>query len=77
MTDVYFHCSESGRVLGTTRGVAIDDLVEAIAHADRIVRAYVMTPSAEDWRNWVLHATDELGGELFTVPFASVVGKLH
>jgi hypothetical protein len=36
-----------------------------------------MTANAEDWRNWVLHATDELGEELFTVPFASVVGKLH
>jgi hypothetical protein len=77
MTDVYFHCTDDGCVLGTTRGVAIDGLVEAFEHADRIVRSYVMTASAEDWRNWVLHATDELGGELFTVPFASVLGKLH
>jgi hypothetical protein len=36
-----------------------------------------MTANAEDWRNWVLHATDELGNEIFAVPFASVVGKLH
>ena len=77
MTDVYFHCTDDGRVLSTTRGVAIDRLAEALDHADRIVRSYVMTASTEDWRNWVLYATDELGGELFTVPFASVLGKLH
>lgn len=77
MTDVYFHCTDDGFALGFTRGVAIDGLCEAFEHADRIVRSYVTTVSAEDWRNWVLHATDELGGELFTVPFASVIGKLH
>ena len=36
-----------------------------------------MMASAEDWRGWVLYATDELGEEIFTVPFASVLGKLH
>jgi hypothetical protein len=77
MTDVYFHCTDDGYMLGRRRGVAIDGLTEAFEHADRIVRSYVMTPGAEDWRNWVLHATDEIGAELFTVPFASVLGKLH
>jgi hypothetical protein len=36
-----------------------------------------MTPSVEDWRSWILHVTDELGDELFYVPFVSVLGKLH
>jgi hypothetical protein len=41
------------------------------------VRRPVMTPSVEDWRSWILHVTDELGDELFYVPFVSVLGKLH
>ena len=77
MTNVYFHCSDHEYVLAPRRGVRIDNLVEACEHAERLVRSYVMSASAEDWRNWVLHATDELGGELFSVPFASVVGRLH
>jgi hypothetical protein len=36
-----------------------------------------MTPGAEDWRNWVLHVTDEFGEEIFALPFASVLGKPH
>ena len=77
MTDVYFHCTDDGHVMFARRGVAIEGLAEAVAHADRLVRAYVMTANSEDWRNWTLYATDELGGELFTMPFASVLGKLH
>jgi hypothetical protein len=41
------------------------------------MRALVMAPGAEDWRSWVLHVSDDLGDELFEVPFASVVGRLH
>jgi hypothetical protein len=77
MTDIYFHCSDDEHMMMARHPVAIDGLVEAIAHADRLVRSYVMTAAAEDWRSWVLYATDELGSELFTVPFASVLGRLH
>ena len=42
-----------------------------------LVRAMLMKPNTEDWRGWELRATDEFGGEIFTVPFASVLGKLH
>jgi hypothetical protein len=77
MPDVYFHCSDNQHVMAAKRGIAIDSLVEACEQAHRIVRSWVMAANAEDWRNWVLHATDELGEELFTVPFASVVGRLH
>jgi hypothetical protein len=77
MTNVYFHCSDDERVFPARRGVTTDSLVEACEHAERLVRSYLMTPSAEDWRSWVLHATDELGGELFSLSFASIVGKPH
>ena len=74
MTDVYFHCPDDGQVLSATRDVAI---VVPFEHADRIVRSYVMMASVEGWRNFVLDATDDLGSEIFSVPFASVLGKLH
>ena len=41
------------------------------------MRALVMAPGTEDWRGWVLHVSDDLGEEIFEVPFASVVGRLH
>jgi hypothetical protein len=62
--------------LSDDRGAAMD-LAEAREHAEGLVRRPVMTPSVEDWRSWILHVTDELGDELFYVPFASVLGKLH
>jgi len=78
MTDVYFHCTDDDHLLMAEHAVAIGGgLFEAFEHADRLVRAYVNTVGPEDWRGWVLHATDELGEELFTVPFASILGKLH
>ncbi|MCA6121539.1 hypothetical protein J6500_06410 [Bradyrhizobium sp. WSM 1704] len=76
MSAVYFHCSDEQHVLLDRNGAAMD-LAEARVHAERLVRSYVMTPSAEDWRNWVLHVTDDLGDELFELPFAAVLGELH
>jgi hypothetical protein len=73
MTEVSFHCSTDDHVLIDERGAAMDP-AEAREHAEGLVRRPVMTPSVEDWRSWILHASDELGDE---VPFASVLGKLH
>lgn len=77
MTEVYFHCSDADHDLIDRRGIAVADLSEAFAHADGLVRAMLMEPNTEDWRGWELRATDELGCEIFTLPFASVLGKLH
>jgi hypothetical protein len=76
MADVYFHCSDAEHIFIDRRGAAVD-LSEAFVHAERLVRAMVMSPNTEDWREWVLHATDELGDELFALPFTAVLGKLH
>ena len=76
MSAVYFHCSDEQHVLLDRNGAAMD-LAEARLHAERLVRSYVMTPSVEDWRNWVLHVTDDLGDELFELPFTAVLGELH
>jgi hypothetical protein len=32
-------------------------------------------PNSEDWRSWILHVSDDLGDELFIVPFAFALGK--
>ncbi|MBV8927168.1 MAG: hypothetical protein JOZ74_17530 [Bradyrhizobium sp.] len=77
MTDVFFHCSDDEHVLIDRSGAAIKDWVEACEHAERLVRSYIMTANAEDWRNWVVHVTDERGDEIFALPFTSVLGRPH
>lgn len=76
MTEVYFHCSNAEHVVFDRRGAAMD-LAEARDHANGLVRWLLMTPGSEDWRDWTVHVTDELGDEIFSVPFTSVLGKLH
>jgi hypothetical protein len=77
MAQVYFHCSNSERALIDRRGAVVGDLVEARDHATRVVRSLVTSMSPEDWRDWVLHVSDDLDEEIFVVPFASVLGKPH
>jgi hypothetical protein len=76
MTQVYFHCSNAKEVLVDRCGAVVDDLAEARDHAACVVRS-TMARSLEDWRGWVLHVNDDLGEELFVVPFAFVLGKPH
>jgi len=76
MTELYFHCSDDEHVLIDENGAAMD-LAEAHEQAERLVRSLIMSPSVEDWRSWVLHVTDELGDEIFIVPFAHLLGRLH
>jgi hypothetical protein len=77
MTEVFFNCSSPGHILRDRRGLAVSDLSEAYAEAKGFVRSLLMTPTAEDWRGWELRVTDELGCEIFAIPFASVLGKAH
>lgn len=75
MTHVYFHCFNSEEVLVDRRGAMVDDLVEARDRAASVVRSLTMACDLEDWRSWVLHVNDDLGEELFVVPFAFILGK--
>lgn len=77
MTQIYFHCSSTERVMIDRCGSAVEDLVEAREHAALVVRSLIMTPGEEDWRGWVLHVSDDDGEEIFSVPFASELGKPH
>jgi hypothetical protein len=77
MAQVYFHCSNSRAVRVDRFGAAVSDLAEARDHAACMVRALIMEKSAEDWRDWVVHVSDDFNDEIFAVPFSSVLGKPH
>ena len=51
------------------------DLAEAREHATRVVQSFTDELSLEDWRDSVMHVSDDQGDELFVVPFAFVLGK--
>jgi hypothetical protein len=71
MTQVYFHCSNTKKVFVDRRGAVVDDLAEARDHATRVVQSFTNERSLEDWRDWVLHVSDDQGDELFIVPSRS------
>lgn len=77
MAQVYFHYSNPRGALIDRRGADVDDLAEARDCATRFVQSLITAPSTEDWRNWILHVSDEQGEEIFVVPFAFVLGKPH
>jgi hypothetical protein len=57
--------------------VAVSDLAEARDYAACVVRSLIMENSAQDWRGWVVHVSDDFDEEIFEVPFSSVLGKPH
>ncbi len=77
MAQVYFHCTNTEGVWIDRRGAAVGDLAEAREHAALVVRSLIMAPTQEDWRDWVMHVSDDLDEEIFSVPFASLLGKPH
>ena len=77
MTQVYFHCSSSREVRVDESGMAVSDLAEARDYAACVVRSLIMENSAQDWRDWVVHVSDDFDDELFVLPFARVLGKAH
>jgi hypothetical protein len=74
---VYFHCSNTERVLVDRCGMSVVDLMEAIEEATNLIRLRIAEPSLQDWRDWTLHVSDEAGEEIFALPFTSVLGKSH
>jgi hypothetical protein len=77
MTQVYFHRSTTKKVFLDHHGAVVNDLAEARDHATRLVESFTNERSLEDWRDWVLHVSDDQGDELFVVPFVFVLGKPH
>jgi hypothetical protein len=77
MVHVYFHCSNAEQVLVDKSGADVEDLVEAHERATRVVQGFLTRPGPHDWRTWTLKVSDEEGEEIFLMPFASVLGRLH
>jgi hypothetical protein len=77
MTQVYFHCSNADEVLIDRRGAAVLNLSEARDHAARVMQSLISAETADDWREWVLHVADDLGEEIFALPFADVLGPMQ
>ncbi len=77
MAQVYFHCSGPRQVLMDQRGADVGDLTEAREYAARVVQSLITIPNSEDWRQWSLQVRDDLGGEIFVVPFVSILGQPH
>jgi len=77
MTQVYFHCSTGDDVLLNYAEGEVADMAEAREWAALMVRALLETHGPEDWRDWMLHISDDLGEELFALPFTAVIGRVH
>lgn len=77
MVQMYFHCSSTDGVLVDRRGAAVSNLTEARDRAAQIMRSMISTPSAEDWRDWVLHISDGDGEEILDLPFKTMLGAPH
>ncbi len=77
MAQLYFDCSGKSGLLLDQRGAEVEDLIEARDYGARVVQSLVNAATPEDWRHWILHVRDDLGGELFEMPFSSVLGKPH
>lgn len=77
MAQLYFDCSNATDVMMDQHGSRIEDLPEARAHATQLILSLISTPGSEDWREWVMHVSDEEGDEVFDFPFASVLGRPH
>ncbi|MHB0769556.1 DUF6894 family protein [Bradyrhizobium sp. 5.13L] len=77
MVQVYFHCSNTEGTLIDRSGAAVSNLTEARDHAAQIMRSMILTPSSEDWRDWVIHVSDDDGEEIFDLPFTAMLGKPH
>ncbi|OAF05931.1 MULTISPECIES: hypothetical protein [Bradyrhizobium] len=77
MVQVYFHCSNTDGTLIDRCGTAVANLTEARDRATQIMQSMILTPGAEDWRDWVIHVSDDDGEEIFDLPFTSMLGKPH
>ena len=77
MAHIYFHYSNPEGIFVDQRGAMVGGLAEASERATDFVRSLITAPNTEDWRGWILHVNDDLGEEILSLPFASMLGKPH
>ena len=74
---VYLHSSSTRELRLDQFGPVVSNLAQAPHRAASVVRTLMMEASAEDWRDWVVHVSDDFDDEIFEVSFSSVLGKPH
>ena len=77
MARIYFHCSNSEQVLLNYSDAEFTDLTTARQQAETIVRSMTAVDGSENWRDWMVHASDDLGESVLALPFSSILGSVH
>ncbi len=77
MVQALFRCSNAQGHVIDGRVAQVDDLIEAQEYATRVARSLMAAPTLRDWRSCCLSVSDDLGEEIFVLPFSSIIGKLH
>lgn len=77
MTEVHFHYANGAGATVDRCTALVNDFADTRAFAEMIVRTLISRPGMEDWRGWRLIVRDDVGTEIFDLPFASVLGKPH
>jgi hypothetical protein len=52
-------------------------VMRARDYAEAVARSLIASPDLQDWRNCRVRVWDDLGEEVFVMPFSSIVGKPH
>lgn len=75
MPQVSFCCSNSHGDVVDRRLAEVDSLLQARDYAVALVRLLIAEDVMRDWRNCRLHVRDERGGDLFVMPFWSMLSR--
>jgi hypothetical protein len=77
MVQALFRCSNAQEYVIDGRVANVDDLIDAREYAARVARSLIAAPTLRDWRTCCLSVSDDLGEEIFVLPFSSIIGKPH
>jgi hypothetical protein len=77
MAQALFRCSNAQGHVIDGRVANVDDLIDAREYAARVARSLIAAPTLRDWRTCCLSVSDDLGEEIFVLPFSSIIGKPH
>jgi len=77
MAQISLSCSNSRGMLLDQQTIQVEDLLEACDYATAMARSLLASASLEDWRRCRLDVCDDLGVEIFVMPFSSILGKPH
>ncbi len=77
MVQAVFRCSNAQGHVIDGRVATVDDLIEAREYATRVAQSLIASRTLRDWRNCYMSVRDDLGEELFVMPFSPIIGKPH